>query len=78
MLGFIIGFWAAPTMTASHLLFAIGTTGYILIAVQIEERDLMAALGDQYHDYRQNVSMLVPRPRPGAGGQDGSLIHVAG
>jgi protein-S-isoprenylcysteine O-methyltransferase Ste14 len=63
MLGFITAFWATPTMTAGHLLFAIGTTGYILIAVQIEERDLVAALGAPYRDYRQNVSMLLPRPR---------------
>jgi methanethiol S-methyltransferase len=63
MLGFIIAFWAAPTMTAGHLLFSIATTGYILIAVQLEERDLVAALGDQYHDYRRSVSMLLPRPR---------------
>ncbi len=62
MLGFLIAFWAAPTMTAGHLLFSIGMTSYILIAVQLEERDLVAALGDQYHEYRRSVSMLLPRP----------------
>ena len=62
MLGFLIAFWAAPTMTAGHLLFSIAMTGYILIAVQLEERNLVAALGDQYRDYRRDVSMLVPRP----------------
>ncbi|BBX95179.1 methanethiol S-methyltransferase [Mycobacterium lacus] len=63
MLGFVIAFWAAPTMTAGHLLFSIATTGYILIAVQLEERDLVASLGPEYHEYRRSVSMLLPRPR---------------
>jgi methanethiol S-methyltransferase len=60
MLGFIIAFWATATMTAGHLLFALATTGYILIAVQLEEHDLMAALGDPYREYRSRVPMLVP------------------
>lgn len=63
MLGFIIAFWAAPTMTAGHLLFAIATTAYILLAIQFEERDLVATLGNQYRDYRSGTSMLVPLPR---------------
>lgn len=63
MLGFIIAFWAAPTMTIGRLLFAAAMTGYILIAMQFEERDLIAALGTQYRDYRRDVPMLVPRPR---------------
>ena len=63
MLGFIVAVWASPKMTAGHLLFAIATTGYILIAVRWEERDLMAALGDQYRDYRGEVPMLFPWPR---------------
>ena len=60
MLGFLIAFWAAPTMTAGHLLFSTAMTVYILIATQLEERDLVAALGDQYRDYQSDVSMLVP------------------
>lgn len=63
MLGFIIAFWAAPTMTAGHLLFAVSTTVYILIAVQFEEHDLVAVLGAQYRNYRQEVPMLLPYPR---------------
>jgi len=63
MLGFFIAFWAAPTMTAGHLLFSIAMSGYILIAVQMEERDLVSQLGDTYRDYRRDVPMLLPRPR---------------
>jgi protein-S-isoprenylcysteine O-methyltransferase Ste14 len=66
MLGFLISFWAAPTMTAGHLLFSIAMTGYILTAVHIEERGLVAALGNEYRQYRREVPMLVPlkhRPR---------------
>jgi protein-S-isoprenylcysteine O-methyltransferase Ste14 len=66
MLGFIIAFWAAPTMTAGHLLFALTTTGYILIALQLEEHDLTAALVDQYRQYRRRVPILIPGlQRPG-------------
>ena len=54
-------FWATPTMTVTHLLFALMTTAYILIAIQLEERDLIAAL-PEYEDYRKRVPMLVPRP----------------
>jgi protein-S-isoprenylcysteine O-methyltransferase Ste14 len=64
MLGFVVAFWAAPTMTAGHLMFTVATTAYILIALQLEERDLVAALGDTYRKYRERVPMLLPWPRP--------------
>jgi methanethiol S-methyltransferase len=60
-LGFIIAFWVAPTMTVGHLMFAVVTTAYIVVAVQFEEHDLIGAFGDRYRSYRTRVPMLVPR-----------------
>jgi protein-S-isoprenylcysteine O-methyltransferase Ste14 len=61
--GFLLAFWSAPTMTIAHLVFAIATTAYILIAIQLEEHDLVASLGDAYREYKMRVPMLVPFAR---------------
>jgi protein-S-isoprenylcysteine O-methyltransferase Ste14 len=61
MTGFLIAFWAAPTMTVGHLLFALVTTGYIVIAVlHLEEKDLIAEIGDDYIAYQREVPAFIP------------------
>lgn len=69
--GWLLIIWATPTMTVTHLLFAIGTTAYILIGIRFEEKDLIDHLGDDYRRYRENVPMLIPftgAKVPGSGG----------
>jgi protein-S-isoprenylcysteine O-methyltransferase Ste14 len=68
-LGWFFAFWATPTMTMAHLVFAVMTTGYILVAIQLEERNLVDEHGEKYIAYRRITPMLVPfsksrRPRP--------------
>lgn len=63
MLGFIIAFWATPHMTVGHLFFSIVTTLYIIVALQLEERDLVGYHGIAYREYQERVSMIIPLPK---------------
>ena len=61
--GWLFAFWATPTMTVAHLVFALMTSAYVLIAIQLEERGLVGEHGESYRAYRRRVPMLIPRRR---------------
>jgi len=61
-LGIIIAFWATPHMTLGRLIFAVGMTGYILVGLYFEERDLLRRFGETYQAYQQSTPMLIPVP----------------
>jgi methanethiol S-methyltransferase len=71
--GFLLGFWSTPNMTAGHLLFSLATTGYILVGIRLEEHDLVELFGDQYRRYRAKVGMLIPFPGRSAGKDERAL-----
>ena len=75
--GWLVVMWATPIMTTAHLLFALGCTGYILIAIQFEERDLVSFHGRVYEAYKARVPMLIPALRRRLSRNDGSELSAA-
>ena len=78
MLGFVIAFWATSHMTVGHLLFAVATTAYILIALRLEERDLVALFGDKYRAYQSRVPMLIPFAKSTKGAETPTTKDMVG
>ncbi len=75
--GWLTAFWATPTMTIAHLVFALATTAYILVAIRLEEKDLVDAHGSAYEKYRQRVPMLIPGLKPKSGSKVADESSVA-
>jgi protein-S-isoprenylcysteine O-methyltransferase Ste14 len=74
--GWLFAFWMTPVMTLAHLLFAIATTAYILLAIQFEERDLVREHGESYERYRRSVPMLIPSLRKREAKNGGTIADV--